>query len=71
MNTQTVPTHCYLGRLPCGCAVELFTEWPNKPKRTARMKHEMERAGLTVVRVPIDVGRNAFVLECPHGKAKR
>lgn len=71
MNTQTVPSHCYIGRKPCGCAINLCVDNPDEPKHTARLVKRMKSDGLTVERVPIDDGRNLFVAECPHKRAKR
>lgn len=53
-------THCYIGRLPCGCCVASSYDIPE----CAGMVADMIKQGLTVERVPRGTVR--VVWECVH-----
>lgn len=56
----TPPTHCYIGRLPCGCILASVYDLPDM----GRYVSKMIRDGLAVGRVPLAEAK--VVWECVH-----
>jgi hypothetical protein len=64
------PTHCYVGRGPCGCVWSICT--CETDKSTAQMVADMIKSGQVIDRLLFDEAHSAFLagLKCDHKTVK-
>lgn len=69
MNPHQRPTHVYIGRLPCGCAVALTNDTGDK--YTAEAVKDFIKEGLSVNREAWqkyvdEISKESTFMNCPH-----
>jgi hypothetical protein len=60
-------THCYVGKLACGCIVAVTSDEPDCPKRVAKDVASFVREGMTIERMTLEAFRSSkapFGCEC-------